>query len=354
MPVRSLLFILGALVLVVCPAGAQELKNVPAFTWFKLDPGDIFFTDFGIKPGESKNIDIPAQARLTVGFRTDLTPDQCGQLTRTPGWASHIPKLSDRNGTAYFAQIYGGSSSFIPRNGVVALKFGNPTSFPINVVIFTKTRVDGAATPRPLADLAQFAENTSPDTGPTVISMRALGHAAAAGDTGALDRIGQIRQQLYQGVDPAKNWSRAEASERLMRAAFDEIAASIKTGDATDPAFKMLLRATDNPGLEGFSAIAFGSAAARGHKASMDVLLNYGDHHILLSSAVFAMGQPAAAGNTDAIRFLIKVLDTPSDKPLWQSASDELALAAQAGNVEAKRAVFKYRASLAGMENSEW
>jgi len=345
---RLFLLVLGALVLAVCPASAQEFKTVPAFTWFKLDPEDIFFTDFGIRPGESKNIDIPAQARLTVGFRTDLTPDQCGQLTKAPGWPSHIPKLSDRNGSAHSAQIYGGSSSFIPKNGVAALKFENPTSFPINVVIFTKIPVDGAGTPRSLADVGQFAQSTSPGSGPTLITMRALGHAAAAGDKAALDTIGQIRQQLYKGVDPARDWSRAEASERLMRAAFDEMAASIKSDDASDPAFKMLLDATGVPGLAGFSAIAFGSAAA------MDVLQNYGQHHILLSSAVFAMGQPAAAGNADAIRFLIKILDTESDKPLWQAASEELTPAAQAGNVDAKRAVFKYRASLAGMENSEW
>ena len=90
------------------------------------------------------------------------------------------------------------------------------------------------------------------------------------------------------------------------------------------------------------AAEAFGTAAARGHKPSLEVLLHHNEHGILLSSAVFALQKPAVKGDKEAIDFLVNVINNDSDKALWMGASQGLVMAANQGDEGAKMALAKY------------
>ena len=191
-------------------------------------------------------------------------------------------------------------------------------------------------------DVASSTDTKPQSAAPTAQSMRELGAQAGHGDIGAIDRIEEIRNELYQDIDYQKDRKRAISNLVLMQAAFDEIARSVKGSDAADPAFRSLLYATGKNRLASFTSDAFGKAAAMGHKPSLDVLLHHNEHGILLSSAVFGLTMPAEKGNEQAITFLAAVIDNDSQKPLWYGASKGLVMAANQGNPVAQRAMSKF------------
>jgi hypothetical protein len=178
-----------------------------------------------------------------------------------------------------------------------------------------------------------FADDVTPE------SMKELGRQAASGNTHAIDQIEQVYDQLYKGIDYQNDLARVNANRALMNAAFDEMAVSVKGDKPDDPAFQSLLYATTKPKLVRFTPMAFGRAAAGGHEPSLEVLLNYSQHGILLSSAVLALQKAAENDNKKAVEFLVGVLNNQAERPLWLEASQELAPAANQGDNEAKQAL---------------
>ena len=187
----------------------------------------------------------------------------------------------------------------------------------------------------------QSTNQPQPIVMPTIYMMRELGRQAATGDTGAIDRIETIRLSIYQNIS-YKDSVHMKENWTLMKAAFDQLALPIKGNDASDPAFKSLLYAAGIPGLKGFTVDSFGIAAAHGNTTSLDILLHYSDHGILLSDAVGGLKYPAESGDPEAVAFLIKVIDDESHNPLWDMASSGLENAANQGNPEAQRVRAKY------------
>jgi hypothetical protein len=88
---------------------------------------------------------------------------------------------------------------------------------------------------------------------------------------------------------------------------------------------------------------ALGIAAAAGSEPAMDMLINYRDWNILLSSAVFALHDAAGENNARAIQFLSEVLTNQTHRALWPAIADALRVAAFKGNVRAKAAVEEYK-----------
>lgn len=178
-------------------------------------------------------------------------------------------------------------------------------------------------------------------TPPSIESMRALGRLASTGDFSAIDEIENIHNAIYRDID--RNDSDGMVSNlMLMRSAFSEIGGSVSGTDENDPAFRSLVYATGKGALGAFTADAFGIAAAKGHKPSLQVLLHHNRYGILLSSATFALCKPAEAGHEDAIKFLIEVIESDTSKALWHAASKGLVNAANQGNADAQQALLKF------------
>ena len=175
--------------------------------------------------------------------------------------------------------------------------------------------------------------------------MESYGRHAAQGDLTAIDKIEDAYNQLYKNIDFQKDGDTTRSNLTLMNAAFDKIGKAVKGDDPSDPAFHSLIYATGRPNLAGFTANAFGTAAAAGHQQALDVLLHYKEHGLLLSSAVEGLIPVAANGNKQAIDFLVAVINDDSKKPLWFMASEGLVAAANDGNADAKAAMAKYAAS---------
>ncbi len=166
-------------------------------------------------------------------------------------------------------------------------------------------------------------------------NMMDLGSRAASGDLTAVDEIDEQKRQLYEGVDVKKDHSKSIANLKLMRAAFDVIG----TGAAKNSdAMKALEYANGKPSLRSFTVDAFGLAAREGNQQALDALLNYKSRGWLLSSTVRAMKYPAMNNQSQAIDFLIAVLQNPRQRPLHHMARQGLEGAAAKGHEKAKAA----------------
>ena len=147
---------------------------------------------------------------------------------------------------------------------------------------------------------------------------------------------------LYRNIDYDKEKERAIRNIAAMQALYTPLIEGINSQEVTDPAFQAILLASGHRQLAGSATHAFGRAAAAGNQPSLDVLLNYAEHGLLLSTTVFSLQQAATEGNDQAIHFLIGVMNDDSSKALWNAASKGLAMAANQGNEGAKEAMRKY------------
>lgn len=174
----------------------------------------------------------------------------------------------------------------------------------------------------------------------TAISMERLGIRAAKGNMGAMDEIARIADDLYKNMDYANESKRVASNLVLMRAAFSPIGK--KAGEGSTTALEALHYANRNRQLRSFTSDAFGIAAGMGNPNALDVLLHYKQHGYLLSSTVSAMKYAANRNIPGAVEFLVEVMETPKNKPLWHMASQGLVGAAAMGNMQAKELLQKY------------
>jgi hypothetical protein len=187
-----------------------------------------------------------------------------------------------------------------------------------------------------------FAEKPVDEEKPddaAIQNMMDLGRRAASGDIKAVDEIEEQHRQIYEGVDLKNNRAKAISNLKLMRAAFDIVGTEAAKNSE---AMKALEYANVKQSLRPFTVDAFGLAAAAGNRQALDALLNYKSHGWLLSSTVAAMKYPADKNQTQAIDFLIAVLDNPQDRPLHHMARQGLEGAAANGNGNAKVALAEH------------
>ena len=164
------------------------------------------------------------------------------------------------------------------------------------------------------------AASTKPQTPQT---MRALAGRIANGSPSAFNELRDAAEQLYLGIDYAKEKSRVMANLTLMRAAYDVLGEQAAKGNRW--AFDALKKSLKIRHLGSFAPDALGIAAAAGRAEALDILINHNKWSILLSSAVFALEKPAARNNPKAIEFLLTVLNEPRDRALWLRAAVGLA-----------------------------
>ncbi|HKX63652.1 MAG TPA: hypothetical protein VJS65_17475, partial [Verrucomicrobiae bacterium] len=185
--------------------------------------------------------------------------------------------------------------------------------------------------------------STNNDAGtnlPTVATMQDVAQRIGAGDAAAFDELQTISESLYRGIDYQTEQQRVLTNLALMSSAFESLGRGVAAGN--DAAFDAVRRSLAVRHLSAFAPRALGIAAAAGHQESLDMLLNYADSKILLSSAVSALRPAAEKNNELAVQFLLRVLEDPSHRPLWHMASQGLRTAAAAGNVEAVTALKTY------------
>jgi hypothetical protein len=170
--------------------------------------------------------------------------------------------------------------------------------------------------------------------------MQALGRKAARGDLKVIDELQVLHVWLYRDIDYNRERKRVLNNLKLMRAAFGELGKA--AGSGSKPAMRALMYANTKQELRSWTPNAFGIAAGMGNAEALDVLLNYKQHSILLSSTVFAMKHPAQKNNPAAVDFLIKVLEDTSARALWHGASSGLTESAKMGNERAATALKRY------------
>jgi hypothetical protein len=196
----------------------------------------------------------------------------------------------------------------------------------------------------PLTPITRTATvSTTNDAGsnlPTVATMQDVAQRIGAGDAAAFDELQTISESLYRGIDYKTDQQRVLTNLALMSSSFEALGRGIAAGN--EAAFDAVRRSLAVRHLSAFAPRALGIAAAAGHQESLDMLLNYADSKILLSSAVSALRPAAEKTNELAVQFLLRVLEDPSQRPLWHMASDGLRPAAAAGNVEAVTALKTY------------
>lgn len=178
---------------------------------------------------------------------------------------------------------------------------------------------------------------------PSESLMRSIGQRAGNGDLTAIEKLMEIKTELYKDIDRSRDRERMIENARLMRTAFGEIGKKIRREDVDGPALKAIRHTLEYTDLAGFAADALGDAAARGNKVALDMLLNYKTNRILLSSATFALGEAADKEIPEAVEFMIDIMNNESHRALWREASSHLANAARHGNTRAKQAMQKYQ-----------
>ena len=177
---------------------------------------------------------------------------------------------------------------------------------------------------------------------PSSSQMHSLAMKAANGDRKAVDAMQELYDQTTDELIRHGDRNSHVDFSRELRAIFDEVGRMVRQPGESDPAFLALLYASAKDKLTSYAAGGLGTAAARGHQPSLEILLNHYDYGILLSSTVFALQKPAEARNQAAIEFLIAVIDDDKKKPLWSAATKGLRVAALEGNSDAQSAIQKY------------
>lgn len=147
---------------------------------------------------------------------------------------------------------------------------------------------------------------------------------------------------LYKDIDHNKERERSIRNYEAMKVLFLPLVQNLNSQDDTGPAFQALQETSRSKGLSGFSAIAYGIAAAEGHEPSLQALLNHEELGLLLSSTVLALEKTALNGNEQAQNFLLDVIANDSNTALWRAAAKGLQSAAAEGNERARAAIDKY------------
>jgi thiol-disulfide isomerase/thioredoxin len=185
---------------------------------------------------------------------------------------------------------------------------------------------------------------------PTTDAMRSLAQRICSGDKKALDTLRATVVELYRDIDYTTDEDRVQTNYVLVREAFDLLGREAAKGNG--PAFDALKASLRETPAGSFAVLGMGIAAAGGHKESLAILLTPDEHQIMLSTAVGALMEPAAANIEPAVDFLIKVIQNPDNRPLYQMASDGLRGAAQKGNVKAKAALDELARALPKTEDA--
>jgi hypothetical protein len=116
-------------------AGALGAKP----TWCQLAIDETYLTDFSLKAGESKPVEIRADRAIRVGYHTDLLK-QVGLTAKDRG--EYIDQVVIRliqppEGRGIYSTL-DNNAVFRPRNGIVSLIATNDSDRAFRIVIFTK------------------------------------------------------------------------------------------------------------------------------------------------------------------------------------------------------------------------
>lgn len=176
---------------------------------------------------------------------------------------------------------------------------------------------------------------------PEASTMRALGLRVCDGDFAALDELRAISDDMFEGVNATVQRDRALTNVILMRAALEPLGRAAGQGNTN--ALAALQSALFHKHLKVSTPYALGIAAAAGSEPAMDMLINYRDWNILLSTAVASLRDAATGNNDRAVQFLSEVLTNRSHRALGPMALEPLQAAAFKGNARAKAAVEEYK-----------
>jgi hypothetical protein len=167
-----------------------------------------------------------------------------------------------------------------------------------------------------------------------------LRDSAITGNEYALDALNDLTQKLYEGIDPEKNSKRLVENLELMQSLFTPW--GMAAGAGNREALDALISATRYSRLRSFVPDALGRGAGQGCERCLEVLLSHQSFNIPSASVVSALVYPAENMNQEAIRFLAAVLTDHQQRPLWQMASNALAIPARKGDPAAKEALQFY------------
>jgi hypothetical protein len=192
---------------------------------------------------------------------------------------------------------------------------------------------------------AESAPDSQPSKAamPTAEVMRRLAARVAEGDEAALNELHQKAQQLYAGLGaetPEGRKARIDSNYKVMRAATDLLGEEAAKGNAK--AFEALKRALKLDPLSSFAPDGIGQAAAAGNAETLEILTNYEQSKLPLSTAIFAQQPAAKAQREPAIAFFIDVIRDPKKAGFAHQAAETLVPAAGADHAKALTALNEY------------
>jgi hypothetical protein len=127
-----------------------------------------------------------------------------------------------------------------------------------------------------------------------------------------------------------------------MREVFLELGRSASTNDA---AMRVLFDAAQRPFLQGPAVQGIGAAAANGNEEALTALLNYRDRGWLLSSALSALHDNIAEGDSRSVQFAYDISTDRRNAALWYMTAEALNDAAAHGNEQAVAGLVNLSAS---------
>ena len=178
--------------------------------------------------------------------------------------------------------------------------------------------------------------STKPESlSPTLQNFIKLQDEVLDGNLKAIDEIAKLKEKLYAGIDYKKDEERLKSNLKIIRATFMPIGEA--AGEGSQAASDALIYALKIRPLKGSATYALGAAAEKGHEPSLEILLNYKDHNLLLSSTVGAMRYIGGSMPKKVVVFLSKTHREHSG--LSHMTSKALYVAARQGNKDARLAL---------------
>jgi hypothetical protein len=130
----SIIITVAVLLSITVLLTAQETES-QASKWYNLTAEQIHHSDFTLKPGESKALDISSRVPIHVGFKANMTIARVKQYRQ----AKKDPiRLSTRDGKLSIASSLGAAMRFTPESESIALIITNGADLRLQIVIYSE------------------------------------------------------------------------------------------------------------------------------------------------------------------------------------------------------------------------
>ena len=114
-----------------------SLNAVKTTTWYQLFPNQKYVSDFTLKAGGSKALQIKSEKDLMVCFNSDVTEEQIAKYSsRTPSSKKYPIMMTQIGADTACSSLIGSGIHFKPIDGEIQLMVTNRSTESFRIVIF--------------------------------------------------------------------------------------------------------------------------------------------------------------------------------------------------------------------------